>query len=64
MIDKKQLREPSSGITGNLRISNKTSDGNVDDIISKIMKARFFHTEHDPLLTELNTRNSIKDLVF
>jgi len=52
MVDKKQLRDPSSGITGNVRISNKPSDGNVDEIVSKLMKARFFHAEHDPVLTE------------
>jgi hypothetical protein len=64
MVDKKQLREPSSGITGNVRISNKDDGGKVDEIISSLMKSRFFHAEHDPVLNECNTRKYIKDLVF
>jgi hypothetical protein len=61
---KEQLREPTTGISSNVRISNKEGDRDIDKIISKLIKNRFFHADHDPVLSEKGMRDCIKGFLF
>ena len=61
---KSQLRVPEPVISKHVRISNNDKDADTDLISKKMMKARFFHRDFDPILAHEDTRNYIKDYIF